>query len=170
MSERGHGYPDGFRLSLILEFERFGIAIRLLFAYPFGHPESEQNSSLNCCAPVDVLRSRVIARISTATTMNGGRNRGNDRCSRPKRPEVWCDLGRWFGNPASRNEYFGVISLSSRQTRPAFSNRQSPVSKRTSLARPGPKYASHLGSGVSSTCRKATWLSPLRSPDQTRCA
>jgi len=75
MSERGHGYPDGFRLSLILEFERFGIAIRLLFAYPFGHPESEQNSSLNCCAPVDVLRSR------------------------------------WFANPASRNEYFGVISI-----------------------------------------------------------
>jgi hypothetical protein len=32
-------------LSLNLESERFGLAIRLLLAYAFGRPESEQNSS-----------------------------------------------------------------------------------------------------------------------------
>jgi hypothetical protein len=46
VSERGHGHPKRFRFQNVeLKTERVAIAYRLLFAYAFVRPESEQNSS-----------------------------------------------------------------------------------------------------------------------------
>jgi hypothetical protein len=46
VSERGHGHPKRFRFQNVeLKTERVAIAYRLLFAYAFVCPESEQNSS-----------------------------------------------------------------------------------------------------------------------------
>jgi hypothetical protein len=41
--------------------------------------------------------------------------------------------------------------------------------QKTPDARLGPKHASHRVPGAGSTYRRATWLSPLRFPDQWRC-
>ena len=46
VAERGHGHPKRFRFQNVeLKTERIAIAYRLLFAYAFVCPESEQNSS-----------------------------------------------------------------------------------------------------------------------------
>jgi hypothetical protein len=63
------------------------------------------------------------------------------------------------------------ISTDRTKKKPRPINHRSPASKRRPHSHLGPKFAGHRGSAACSKSlhRRATWLLPLRFPDQTRC-
>jgi len=80
--------------------------------------------------------------------------------------ERWKKLGRYCCRARKSKELLFFATL---RTFRASRMRPSPASKKTTHSHLGPKSASHRGSEACSKSRRAIWLSPLRSPDQTRC-